>query len=143
MLLFHSCDLQDVCSASLTHGRKQLGHLLWVALLAGCEDPEQTVQTKLGQAAALLLLPHLLHRARDVGVAPHQDAARQTEITRHLQLSQQRGVKLQTAKETKSQNQKALKDVGMLNLVMSQRKRKVLSECCPSGPSVCPVSSSC
>lgn len=58
----------------LTHVGEELGHLVWIALLAGCEDPEQTFQTQQRQAGALLLLPCLLHHAGDVGVTPHQHA---------------------------------------------------------------------
>ena len=54
------------------HGGEQLGHPVGVALGAGGEDPQQTLQTHLGQTAALLPLPPRLHRARDVSVAPHQ-----------------------------------------------------------------------
>ena len=56
----------------LTHGGEELGHPVWISLLAGCEDPKQTFQTQEGQAAALLLLPCILHDAGDVGVTPHQ-----------------------------------------------------------------------
>lgn len=59
----------------LTHFGEQLGHLLWISLLAGGEDPQQTFQTQVGEAAALLLLPCVLHHAGDVGVTPHQHAA--------------------------------------------------------------------
>lgn len=56
----------------LTHGGEELGHPVWIALLAGCEDPEQAFKTQVGQAGALLLLPCVLHDAGDVGVTPHQ-----------------------------------------------------------------------
>lgn len=59
---------------SPTHGGEELGHLVWVAQLAGGENPEQTLQTKLGQAAALVFPPCLLHRTGNVCVPPHQHA---------------------------------------------------------------------
>lgn len=74
--LLFSKNFQYLHNVYLTHGRKQLGHPLWVTLLAGGEDPQQTLQTKLGQAAALLLPPCLLHRSGDISVTPHQHTAK-------------------------------------------------------------------
>lgn len=34
--------LQSEVCAFLTHVREELNHLVWIALLAGCENPEQT-----------------------------------------------------------------------------------------------------
>ena len=82
---FHNQEAALVCVCVCVcptrgHGGEQLGRPVGVALGAGGEDPKQTLQTHLGQAAALFLLPPRLHRPRDVGVAPHQHPTdRQTD----------------------------------------------------------------
>lgn len=111
----------------LTHCREELSHLVWVALLAGCKYPQQTFQTQQGQTGPLLLLPCVLHHAGDVGVPPHEHTAK----TIRCWISPPSNVT------------EATRGARGFYLVMSQRKRKVLSEFCPSGPSVFPVSSSC
>lgn len=123
-----------VCGC-LTHFGEQLGHFLWISLVAGGKDSQQTFQAQLGDAGALLFLACVLHHAGDVGVTPHQHAAEKKVAERKVCFGLQ-GVSgldlhLNVCEPTDS------------DLVMSQRKRNVLSGFCPSGPSVCPVSSSC
>lgn len=72
--VYNGKDLIECVCICPTHFGEQLGHLLWISLLAGGEDSQQTFQAQVGEAAALLFLPCVLHHAGDVGVTPHQHA---------------------------------------------------------------------
>lgn len=97
LLLGSKNSVLKVC-VYLTHGGEELGHPVWIALLTGCEDPEQSFEAQVGQAGALLLPPRVLHHAGDVGVTPHQH----TGLTETNQDKQQQQYKNKEKSPTKA-----------------------------------------